>query len=74
MSRRVAVNERGYRIGEDHPSAKLTDHEVEIVFQLREEGLSYGAIARKLEVSKSLIRDITKGRKRAQTAARWRRD
>ena len=29
MQKTVAVNERGLRIGEDHPNAKLTDAEVE---------------------------------------------
>lgn len=32
--RRVAVNDRGRVVGEDHWRAKLTDHEVELIKQL----------------------------------------
>ena len=34
MQKTVAVNEAGLRIGEDHPNAKLTDGEVEMIRQL----------------------------------------
>lgn len=37
MPRLVAVNERGFRIGEDHPRAVLSDHDVELLHQLLEE-------------------------------------
>lgn len=37
MPRLVAVNERGYRIGEDHPRAVLKNHDVELLHQLLEE-------------------------------------
>ncbi len=30
------TNERGYRIGEDHPRAVLTDHEIELIRDLHE--------------------------------------
>lgn len=68
----AAVNEKGRRIGEDHPCAVLTNHEVEIVFQLHEEGWGCRRIARKLEVSRSLIRKILKGELRAQFPARYK--
>lgn len=69
---RVAVNDQGYRIGEDHPNAKLTNHEVDLILDLRDQCMSYRQIADKMEVSKSLIRDICKGRKRCQSAWRWK--
>lgn len=68
----VAVNEKGCRIGQDNPAAVLTDHEVDIVFELREEGWGYGRIAKKMEVSKSLIRDIVKGTARFQHAVSYK--
>lgn len=68
MRRLVAVNDRGLRVGEDHPQAKLTDHEIEIIRHLHLDGWGYGAIALKFEVSKSQVRNIVKGRKRGQTA------
>lgn len=61
----VRRNARGYRIGDSHQAAKLSDHEVELILRLREEGWSYGTLARKFEISKSHIRDIVKGRRRA---------
>jgi predicted DNA-binding protein (UPF0251 family) len=73
MKRVVAVNDRGLRVGEDHPQAKLTDHEIEIIRRLHLDGWGYGAIAVKFEVSKSQVRNIVKGRKRGQTATGHRR-
>lgn len=73
MERKVAVNEAGYRIGEDHPNAKLTDHEVDLILELREQCLSYRQIADKFEISKSQVRNICKGRKRCQSAWHWKR-
>lgn len=73
VAKLVAVNERGQRIGESHPRAVLTDHEVSLVLALRDEGCSYGWIARKMEISKSQVARIVRGERRAQLAARWKR-
>lgn len=74
----VFVNEGGKRIGQDHHRAKLTDSDIELVFYLREAGLSYRQIAGKFDdipggISKSTIRDILKGYKRAQVPAAVKR-
>jgi hypothetical protein len=69
MLRRVKVNEKGRRIGEGHHRSKLTDHEVDLVRELRDEGFSYGWLAEKFEVGKSTIRDICICRCRAQICA-----
>jgi hypothetical protein len=74
----VFVNDKGKRIGEDHHRAKLTDADVELVFELREAGLSYAQIAGKFDdipggIAKSTIRDILTGRKRAQVPAATKR-
>lgn len=70
----VAVNDRGRRIGQDHPNAKLTDADVELIRDLHEsEGLSYSALAEKFGVSKMAICYIVKCRRRDQAAADWRR-
>lgn len=70
----VLVNATGNRIGEDHQRAKLTNADVELVFYLREAGLSYKAIADKFDdlpggISRTTVRDILKGRRRAQVPA-----
>lgn len=48
----------GLRRGELHPKAVLTDHEVELVRQLHEQGVGYKTLVKKFEVSKRSIRDI----------------
>lgn len=71
-ARTVAVNERGLRIGEDHPHAKLANREVDLLLTLREEGWTYTQLAAKFEISKSQARNICKGRKRCQMPADWK--
>jgi Mor family transcriptional regulator len=68
----VAVNERGYRIGEDHPCAVLTDRDIELLFQLHEEGWGYRRLAAKFDCSKSLVRRILKGEVRGQHPTRFK--
>jgi DNA invertase Pin-like site-specific DNA recombinase len=68
----VGVNERGLRVGEDHQRAKLSNHEIELIRQLREQGMTCRAIAEKFEISKAMVSYICSHKKRAQTAVRWR--
>ena len=67
--RHLAVNERGYRIGEDHHNARYTNGEVEMVLVLRDEGLGYKAIAKRMEMPVTTVRDICLGRRRSQLVA-----
>lgn len=74
--RLAAVNERGYRIGETHFNAKLTDDDIELIRQLRAEGLSYAVIARKFDdigLSKTMAHDICTYKRRAHSVAGHRR-
>jgi transposase len=68
--REIRLNETGRRIGESHPNTKLTDHDVELILALVDEGLSYTEVAEKFEVSKSCIQHLVSGRNRGQWAAR----
>jgi hypothetical protein len=70
--RRVAVNEQGRRIGEDHPNARYTDGEIAMVHTLHEAGHGYRSIARIVQMPRSTVRDICIGRRRNQTASAWR--
>ncbi|MBT9467205.1 hypothetical protein [Hydrogenophaga sp.] len=74
--RYVGVNDRGYAIGESHARAKLSDADIETILWLREQGLSYGQIARKFDdgvsVSKSQVRRICSGDQRAQVPTDWK--
>ena len=70
--RTVGVNDLGYRVGEDHANAQLTDREVELNRTLHEvDGMSYSMLAEKFEISKSSVADICQYRRRAQAAGRW---
>lgn len=71
-TRTVAVNESGRRIGEDQTGAKLTNHAVDLFWELRSSGWGYGKLAAKFEISKGHARDIIKGRRRNQTVARFK--
>lgn len=73
MKRTVAVNDRGYRIGEDHHNAKLTNHEVELIIEIYEPWkTSMQDIADKFDISKSQVRNIVNGVKRNQTPFDYR--
>jgi FixJ family two-component response regulator len=71
--RHVWVNDRGYRVGQDHHSAKLSDHEVELVLELLAEGLSTAQVAQKFEVSERTVRLYREGKRRAQFATSQKR-
>ena len=73
----VGVNENGYRVGESHPRAKVSDHDVKLMVQLHEKyKLGYRAIARKLELYTAsgklnwgYVRDVVSRGRRNQVAA-----
>lgn len=71
------LNTRGNRVGESNPMADLTDHEVDLLLQLREEKhpdgrhvFSLQQLADKFEVAKSTVSDICSGRRRGQAPAK----
>jgi DNA-binding NarL/FixJ family response regulator len=57
MARQLKVL-KGLRRGENHPKVTLTDHEVELVRELRDSGMSFGQIAAKFDVGKSTVKDM----------------
>lgn len=67
----VAVNASGCRIGQDHPRAKLSDDDVGAIFDLLDEGMSYGEIAKKFDVGRACIQKIANGSRRCQRAERY---
>ncbi len=68
----VAVNDRGMRIGENHQRAKLTNHEVDLIRDLYDEGMRVSEIARKFEIPKSYAWDICHYNVRCQTAEKFK--
>jgi hypothetical protein len=71
--RMLAVNEKGYRLGEDHHRAKLSNHEVDLLLQLADEGMSERQLAEKFEISRRAVRRYKAGTLRCQTPAGFRR-
>lgn len=71
-ARTIALNETGRRVGDSHHNAKLTNAEVDLLLSLHDEGLGYRRLSAKFEISKSLARNICKGRARCQTPSAWK--
>jgi len=72
LRRHIAVNERGMPIGESHPGAVLSNHEVDLLLELRDEGYSYSWLSAKFEISKGAVAKICTGQRRCQSPAAWR--
>lgn len=73
MKRRIGVNESGRRVGQGHHNAKLTDAEVDLVRELREDhGYTYGQIADWFGATAQTIKDICLYKRRAQTPHRYK--
>lgn len=73
MVRLVGINERGLRIGEDHQRAKLTDRDIELFWQLREQGLGCKRLAAKLDISHQHAKRLLKGTQRSQRAVNFKK-
>jgi transposase len=69
----IQIGEYGKRIGETHGRAKLSDHEIDLVRQLKEEGMPAGEIAEKFEVSKRYVYKLVNFERRASIVAQYRR-
>jgi hypothetical protein len=54
----------GRRVGEDHQNAVLTNDEVQVMRDMREQGRTYEWLADKFEVSKSSVAKICKYQRR----------
>ena len=70
----IRVNERGLRIGESHPAAKLSDKEVEqLIADRGPDGaplMSLTQLALRYGLSKSGVKGIIDGRRRGQIGPR----
>lgn len=69
----VQIGEYGKRIGETHGRAKLSDHEIDLVRQLKEEGMPAPEIAEKMEISKRYVYKLVNFERRASVIAEYRR-
>lgn len=76
MTRRryVALNERGYRIGESHHNCTIPQDVVDRLRDLHEEHkIGYRRLARMFNLSRGAVQKICNYTRRAQVPERWRR-
>lgn len=75
MKRRVEINERGYRVGEGHTNAKLTNEQVVQLIEDRGPDhaplMSLQQLATKWGMSKSGVKGIIDGNRRCQLST-WK--
>ena len=62
MSKRHNV--KPHNIGSNNPRAKLTDHEIELIISLADEGMSQKELAKRFEISPGYICNLIHGRRR----------
>lgn len=65
----AAIDDEGRVVGDQHHSAVISDHEVELARQLRDEGMSYRRIAAKFGTSVNWAWLVCTYRRRASTVA-----
>lgn len=58
MELTVKRGANGYRIGDSHHRAELTDREVELMRRLREQGLKTDELVRIFEVTKGYVSKV----------------
>lgn len=73
VTRLVAVNEQGQRVGESHPRARLTDAEIDLMFAMRKHKVPVAEIARWFGRNRSYVWRVLNYRKRNQLAVVWKR-
>ncbi len=69
----IQIGEYGKRINESHGRAKLSDHEIELMRQLREQGMPAREIAEKFEVGKRYVYKLVNFESRASIVVQYRR-
>lgn len=78
VKRYIATNEKGYRIGQDHPNSKLTD--IEVAALIRDRGpedaptMSLSQLAKRYGLSKSGVKGIIDGNRRGQAQRLVKKD
>lgn len=73
MVKIVGVNERGYRVGQWNQYSKYSDRVVELVRQLRDQGMTYPAIAAKMEMPYWTVSRICRHERRSEQPARFKK-
>lgn len=69
---KVAVNDLGRAIGEDHAGAKYLDSDVDHARELRAQGYTLREISKMLDMPIRTIRGYLDGSRRSQSVADWK--
>lgn len=78
MKKYISTNDKGYRVGQDHPNAKLTD--IEVLALIRDRGpedaptMSLSQLAKRYGLSKSGVKGIIDGNRRGQAQRLVKKD
>lgn len=73
MIKVIGLNDHGRRVGQDHHRAKFTDHEVEVMRQMHESGMSFYRLARVMECDESTARRICNHERRSQQPTKFKK-
>jgi hypothetical protein len=66
--RSVSVNDRGHVVGQDHHRSRLSDHDIDLIRELRAGGMPLREIGEKFEISIQSVSYYARGDRRAQMA------
>lgn len=67
----VAISALGQPIGESSPNCRYSDAEIEMVIELRESGMPYRKISKKMDIPRSTVFAICHGLIRAKVVDKW---
>lgn len=69
---KIAVNDVGRAIGEDHAGAKYLDSDVDHARELRAQGYTLREISKMLDMPIRTVRGYLDGSRRSQSVADWK--
>lgn len=68
----IAVNERGYRVGESHHNSRIPDAIVQQIRELHEEHhIGYRRLAKQFNLKRAFVQKVCTYAIRSQIPARW---
>ena len=68
----VSIGDSGRPVGESAPNAKYTDAEIDMVFELRNQGYFYREISEMMDMPIRTIRTVLDGSRRSKHVVGWK--
>lgn len=69
----VSIGDSGRPVGESAPNAKYTDAEIDMVFELRNQGYFYREISEMMDMPVRTIRTVLDGSRRNKHVVGWKK-